>query len=105
MSRLRRFCLVGWLWLSLCLVLGLASCGFTGTGDIVSESIKQYGAQAYDRGLENAEFFICRAASVGSVGRRYMSDETKATAWAVICADVPLKIPVPANSSDAGPFL
>ena len=65
------------------LALFLSSCGFTSSGDRVRDAAKQYGAQAMDEGLANAEFFICRAASVGSVYRRYARDKQTAAAWNV----------------------
>ena len=71
------------------LALFLASCGFTSTGDRVRESAKQYGAQAMDEGLANAEFFICRAASVGSVYRRYGRSKETAEAWKTLCLHNP----------------
>ncbi len=67
----------------------LTSCGFTTTGDRVRDAAKQYGAQAMDEGLANAEFFICRAASVGSVYRRYGRSKETAEAWKTLCLDNP----------------
>ena len=91
-SRSHRFCSLGLLWLLLVSLFGLSSCGFTATGDTVADFVKKYGAQAYDRGLVHSEFFICRAASVGAVGRRYWSNPEKFNAWIVLCADVPVDI-------------
>jgi len=71
------------------LALFLAGCGFTTTGDRVRDATKQYGAQAMDEGLANAEFFICRAASVGSVYRRYGRSKETAQAWKTLCLDNP----------------
>ena len=42
-----------------------------------------------DEGLANAEFFICRAASVGSVYRRYARDKQTAQAWKTLCLGDP----------------
>ena len=67
----------------------LTGCGFTTTGDRVRDAAKQYGAQAMDEGLANAEFFICRAASVGSVFRRYGRSKETAEAWKTLCLDNP----------------
>ena len=73
----------------LSLALFLASCGFTTTGDRVRDAAQQYGAQAMDEGLANAEFFICRAASVGSVYRRYGRSKETAEAWKTLCLHNP----------------
>ncbi len=67
-------------------LLLLAGCGFTDEGDIARTVISEKGAQAMDEGLRNAEFFICRAASVGSVMRRYGTTAAKASAWRILCA-------------------
>ena len=66
-------------------VLLLAGCGFTSTGDRIRTGVAEEGAAAYDSGLETAEFFQCRAASVGSVIRRYGKSEELAAAWRTIC--------------------
>ncbi len=66
-------------------VLLLGGCGFTQTGAVLKEGIKAAGAQAYDAGLENAEYVMCVASSVGSVMRRYGRSQTTADAWRDIC--------------------
>ena len=67
------------------MVLFLGGCGFTPLGDSIRSAVKDYGAQAYDEGLENSEFYICKAASVGSVVRRYGGN--KAAAWNKLCTE------------------
>jgi len=67
------------------LALALAACGFTEAGDRARDVLAGEGARAYDEGLANAEFFICRAASVGSVQRRYGRSAETAAAWRAIC--------------------
>lgn len=62
-----------------------AACGFTDTGTRVRDFVANEGAKAYDEGLANAEFFLCRAASVGSVQRRYGRTAETAEAWRVLC--------------------
>ena len=42
-------------------------------------------AHANDRALGAAEFTICRGASVGSVKRKYFTNESKARAWMELC--------------------
>lgn len=44
------------------------------------------GAQANDEALSSAEFVICNAASVGSVKRRYNTQERVDT-WQKLCND------------------
>ncbi len=43
------------------LALTLAACGLTDTGTRARDVAAGEGARAYDEGLANAEFFICRA--------------------------------------------
>ena len=70
---------------ALLLALPLAACGFTQAGDFARDAVADYGAQAMDEGLVNAEFFVCQAASVGSVMRRYGASAEKAEAWRALC--------------------
>lgn len=63
----------------------LGGCGFTPFGDSIRSAVKDYGAQAYDEGLVNSEFYICKAASIGSIIRRYSGD--KAEAWNTLCIE------------------
>ena len=51
--------------------LFLGACGFTPQGDAFKGAIKAAGANVMDEGLNNAEWYICQAASIGSVRRRY----------------------------------
>ncbi len=67
-------------------LLLVGGCGFTEQGDLAREVISAKGAQAMDEGLRNAEFFICRAASVGAVMRRYGTTGEKARAWRILCS-------------------
>lgn len=66
-------------------LLGLSACGFTPQGEAFRQEVSQRGAQAFDQGLENAEWFICQAASVGSIKRRYGRDQEAADAWQKLC--------------------
>ena len=67
------------------MLVALAGCGFTGAGNFARDAVADYGAQAMDEGLVNAEFFVCQAASVGSVMRRYGASVEKAEAWRALC--------------------
>ena len=69
-----------------CLLLGsLTACGFTSFGDTVRQGVAEEGAQAYDEGLANAVWFMCNAASVGSIKRRYGRTKEDAAAYKAIC--------------------
>ena len=59
------------------LLLFLGACGLTPQGDFVREAIKSYGAKAADAGLTNAEYFLCEAAPVGAVKKRYGGGKSK----------------------------
>ncbi|KKK96965.1 hypothetical protein LCGC14_2657480 [marine sediment metagenome] len=69
-------------------VLGLvllAGCGFTPQGNALRSALTGGAAQAMDEGLINAEFFMCKAASVGSIQRRYGQSAELAGAWRTLC--------------------
>ena len=65
--------------------LFLASCGFTPQGDAIRQGVATYGAQAYDEGLQNAEWFMCNAASIGSIKRKYGVSQKMAEAYKSLC--------------------
>lgn len=52
----------------------LAGCGFTPEGDALRAVAAARGAEAYDAGLDNSVWFVCNAASIGSINRRFGSD-------------------------------
>lgn len=66
--------------------LTLGACGFTPQGDLVRDVVREKGAQAYDEGLENSLWFICNAASIGSVRRRFGASADSAAAYRALCA-------------------
>jgi hypothetical protein len=68
--------------------LAIAGCGLTPQGDAARQYAANRGASVHDTSLENAEFYLCRAASVGSVKRRYGVTHEKAQAWREICDDL-----------------
>lgn len=49
--------------------------------------------RAQTRAAEAAEFTLCRGISIGEWRRRYGTNPTKASAWAVLCADGPVLPP------------
>ena len=71
------------LWIPIYLALFLGACGLTPQGDFVREAIKSYGAKAADAGLTNAEYFLCEAAPVGAVKKRYGGE--KSGAYNALC--------------------
>ena len=75
--------------------LVLASCGLTPQGDALRAALAGSAAQAMDEGLINAEFFVCKAASVGSIQRRYGQSEDLTNAWRTLCLPDRDKTPVP----------
>jgi hypothetical protein len=66
-------------------ILLLGGCGLTPQSEAVRDLAASSGAQAYDEGLANAEWFVCQAASVGSVQRRYGAAPDLAAAWRSLC--------------------
>ncbi|MCH8197697.1 MAG: hypothetical protein IH904_06400 [Proteobacteria bacterium] len=78
---MRRPCVLG----ALLALLLLAGCGFTPQGAAVRRALAEGTARAGDTGLENAEWFLCEAAPVGAVKRRYGADGDMASAYAKLC--------------------
>lgn len=73
-------------------LVSLGGCGATPQGDAVRAAVKSYGSQAFDEGLENAEWFICDGASAGSIKRRY---GRSMALWAAFCNQIPMAAPGP----------
>ena len=69
-------------YLAIFLMLGLGACETIEAGRLVAN---EKGAEFADLALEQAEFVICRAASVGSVMRRYGSNTQTAQAYLQLC--------------------
>jgi hypothetical protein len=65
----------------------LAGCGLTPQGDFVRGAVATQGREAAAAGLENAEWYICRASPVGAVVDRYGVSEGRWGAWTDICLD------------------
>lgn len=63
----------------------LAGCGFTPEGDAVRAAVRDYGARAADAELENLEWGLCNAVSVGAVNRRYPAGSKKAAGREALC--------------------
>jgi hypothetical protein len=65
----------------------LAGCGLTPQGEAIRRTVAEEGREAAAAGLENAEWYICRASPVGAVVDRYGSSEGQWGAWSAICLD------------------
>ena len=63
----------------------LAGCGLTPQGDFARRAVATEGARIMDAGLENAEWFLCNAASIASVKRRYGKNQDTADAYRQLC--------------------
>ena len=86
-------------WIVILLAILLSGCGLTPQGQAIRQGVATYGAELMDEGLVKAEWFICNAASVGSIQRRYGKTRTLADAWKVLClgdadADI-ITVPIP----------
>ena len=68
----------------------LAALALSGCSDVLRAGVVQRGATVADKALEDAEFLLCRAATVGSVVRRYGVSTDKADAWRTICRTDPV---------------
>ncbi len=66
--------------------LALANCGLTPQGDFIRGLVEDKGAQVFDEGLSNAEWFVCEAASIGSVKRRYGTSSKRIDTYNDFCA-------------------
>lgn len=71
----------------LVLLVALSGCGVTREGTLIRDAVKTEGAKAYDEGMANAMWYICRAASVGSVLRWVGSDAVREAAWRGMCVE------------------
>lgn len=67
------------------IIIFLAGCGLTSEGDFARETIRTKGKKAAAVSLENSEWYMCRAASVGAVKDRYGVSMDKVAAYNIIC--------------------
>lgn len=68
-------------------MLLLGGCGFTREGDAFRAAVRDFGAQGADAELENLEWGICNAASIGAVKRRYPAGSKKAAGREALCGE------------------
>ena len=64
---------------SLGILVVLSSCQYVGLA-------KQKGAEFYDAALAESEWFMCYAASIGSVKRRYGAEPERAKTYNALCS-------------------
>jgi hypothetical protein len=67
------------------MLLALTGCGFTSAGTAFTTMARKAGQQAMDSGVVKATWFLCDAASVGAIQRRFGQSEDKADAWRSLC--------------------
>ena len=66
--------------LGACLLVVLVGCA--------SPQFVAKGEDVADQGLAGAEWYVCRAATVGSVLRRYGTSDDRMAAWRQLCTEV-----------------
>ena len=71
----------------------LNACGFTPQGGFLRSAVADRGREAAAAGLENAEWFLCRAAPVGAIKDRYGASLERMDAYNVMCN--PAWVPIP----------
>ena len=69
------------------LTLTLGACGLSPEGDAFRGLVRNKGAIAADAGLENATWYLCNAASVGAIKRKFGQNEEKARTYMELCKD------------------
>lgn len=69
------------------MLLALTGCGFTAAGTALKAAAREAGKQAMDAGVAQSTWFLCSAASVGAIQRRFGQSETMANAWRALCKD------------------
>ncbi len=73
----------------LCIILlfVLSGCGISVYSDAIRSGASEKGKEAAATALENAEWWLCRAASVGAIKDRYGTTTDKSVAYHIICQD------------------
>jgi hypothetical protein len=66
-------------------MLVLTGCGVTPAGQAAREAVEKYAATIADGELENLEWALCNAVSVGAVKRRYDGNSEKGKAYIAFC--------------------
>jgi len=66
------------------LTLLLGAC--TAQGAAYKAAVVQAATKTADLLLADAEFIMCRGASVGAIRRRYWTSDDRASAWRTLCS-------------------
>lgn len=53
--------------------------------DAARRSVGEYGSQAADRSVDDAKWFLCNAATVGSIKRKFGANQESADAYNTLC--------------------
>jgi hypothetical protein len=81
-----RLCIA--VWLALGSVVILSGCGQTPQGDMIRDLVKTRGAEVMDNGVDNALYFVCDVATIGSIRRRFGQSADSARMYAQLCSPV-----------------
>lgn len=81
-------------WLGFICIFVLAGCGLTSEGDAFRSTFREKSKAAAAASLENSEWYLCRAARIGSVKDRYGVSADKATAYNILCMTDPRFNPI-----------
>lgn len=63
----------------------LTGCGLTPQGDAFRGAVAERGREAAAQGLENAEWYMCRASPVGAILDRYGQSNDRWDSYRGIC--------------------
>jgi len=66
-------------------LLFLTSCGITPYGNLARDVVRTRGAQVEDAGVKNAMWYLCYAASVGSIQRAFGRSVARAELYRQMC--------------------
>ncbi len=72
-------------WLCFILLFALTGCGISVYSDTARTTASEKGKKLAATSLENAEWWMCRAASVGAIKDRYGVNTQKSIAYHIIC--------------------
>ena len=76
------------------MVFLLNGCGVTDQGKIIQDSIIEAGEQVNDAGLNNAQWFTCMGASVGSVRRKFGGSPEMQQVYEAYCSVPDMSFPM-----------
>ena len=71
------------------LMFFVSGCGLTADGNALRDLLEERGKTAAAESLETAEWYICRAAPVGSIKDRYFTTAEKTMAYYTLCKTLP----------------